>query len=105
FFQAEDGIRDLYVTGVQTCALPISLQGFRRVGRGTPLPVERVTQGNLLAALLGDPYLAARGDRGRHVEHEGRELSARGARGEREDRKSVVWERGWISVGAGSVRK
>src|SRR5215469_17290363 len=24
FFQAEDGIRPLYVTGVQTCALPIS---------------------------------------------------------------------------------
>src|SRR6266496_5592713 len=24
FLQAEDGIRDLYVTGVQTCALPIS---------------------------------------------------------------------------------
>src|SRR6266478_6552366 len=27
FFQAEDGIRDLTVTGVQTCALPISLLG------------------------------------------------------------------------------
>src|SRR6266496_5037216 len=27
FFQAEDGIRDLYVTGVQTCALPISAAG------------------------------------------------------------------------------
>src|SRR6266478_8934536 len=27
FFQAEDGIRDLTVTGVQTCALPI-LRGF-----------------------------------------------------------------------------
>src|SRR2546430_8172947 len=26
FFQAEDGIRDLTVTGVQTCALPISKQ-------------------------------------------------------------------------------
>src|SRR2546427_10354005 len=26
FFQAEDGIRDLTVTGVQTCALPISLK-------------------------------------------------------------------------------
>src|SRR2546430_208454 len=26
FFQAEDGIRDLTVTGVQTCALPISPQ-------------------------------------------------------------------------------
>src|SRR5256886_8719920 len=32
FFQAEDGIRDLTVTGVQTCALPISIShsGFRR---------------------------------------------------------------------------
>src|SRR2546429_2778951 len=26
FFQAEDGIRDVAVTGVQTCALPISVQ-------------------------------------------------------------------------------
>src|SRR5690606_40364339 len=25
FFQAEDGIRDFHVTGVQTCALPICL--------------------------------------------------------------------------------
>src|SRR6266478_10015797 len=30
FFQAEDGIRDLTVTGVQTCALPIWI-GARRV--------------------------------------------------------------------------
>src|SRR3712207_7983280 len=30
FFQAEDGIRDIGVTGVQTCALPI----FRGAGRG-----------------------------------------------------------------------
>src|SRR2546427_3331976 len=28
FFQAEDGIRDLTVTGVQTCALPISIDGL-----------------------------------------------------------------------------
>src|SRR5690606_40689934 len=26
FFQAEDGIRDFHVTGVQTCALPISFR-------------------------------------------------------------------------------
>src|SRR5256885_3763224 len=26
FFQAEDGIRDYKVTGVQTCALPISVE-------------------------------------------------------------------------------
>src|SRR5688572_32366244 len=33
FFQAEDGIRDLTVTGVQTCALPIFLAGPIRSGR------------------------------------------------------------------------
>src|SRR2546427_7112773 len=31
FFQAEDGIRDLTVTGVQTCALPISYRVLARV--------------------------------------------------------------------------
>src|SRR5947208_8566245 len=30
FFQAEDGIRDDLVTGVQTCALPISRRGGAR---------------------------------------------------------------------------
>src|SRR5256885_13206611 len=46
FFQAEDGIRDYKVTGVQTCALPIS--GGDRVGRqGFPSaggPVRRAPQ-------------------------------------------------------------
>src|SRR5256885_17116497 len=46
FFQAEDGIRDYKVTGVQTCALPISparsvrpvrtLSGARRDGGARP---------------------------------------------------------------------
>src|SRR5699024_12034797 len=31
FFQAEDGIRDRNVTGVQTCTLPIYERGARRV--------------------------------------------------------------------------
>src|SRR5688572_32491717 len=31
FFQAEDGIRDLTVTGVQTCALPIWFDGATRI--------------------------------------------------------------------------
>src|SRR2546430_4303357 len=35
FFQAEDGIRDLTVTGVQTCALPISGNGRRSRARQT----------------------------------------------------------------------
>src|ERR1019366_1636270 len=32
FFQAEDGIRDWSVTGVQTCALPISPRNFADAG-------------------------------------------------------------------------
>src|SRR5207253_6288603 len=35
FFQAEDGIRDGHVTGVQTCALPISLHGTANISVGT----------------------------------------------------------------------
>src|SRR5205085_5089223 len=31
FFQAEDGIRDLTVTGVQTCALPISFHDIKTI--------------------------------------------------------------------------
>src|SRR5688572_32667072 len=45
FFQAEDGIRDLTVTGVQTCALPICIAGEREQ--------------------LADPDWRQRGDEGR----------------------------------------
>src|SRR2546422_9641398 len=38
FFQAEDGIRDVAVTGVQTCALPISLR-FPRYASSTSCAV------------------------------------------------------------------
>src|SRR5688572_32411161 len=47
FFQAEDGIRDLTVTGVQTCALPISRGRVSSVGM-------RMTRGRALNA--GDGY-------------------------------------------------
>src|SRR5437660_9029993 len=36
FFQAEDGIRDGHVTGVQTCALPICRAGGRSTTKGSP---------------------------------------------------------------------
>src|SRR5687767_9156902 len=39
FFQAEDGIRDKLVTGVQTCALPIWLEGL------TPVPWDAAPPG------------------------------------------------------------
>src|SRR5690625_2653085 len=37
FFQAEDGIRDGHVTGVQTCALPISLTCPSRTASPCPI--------------------------------------------------------------------
>src|SRR6266496_5120797 len=43
FFQAEDGIRDLYVTGVQTCALPISLLAEQDSKPGRAPSAKRVT--------------------------------------------------------------
>src|SRR5689334_25374485 len=36
FFQAEDGIRDGTVTGVQTCALPILAEALWRSPQGSP---------------------------------------------------------------------
>src|SRR2546422_11068084 len=51
FFQAEDGIRDVAVTGVQTCALPIS-----KAVRG----VRQVVQIPSGVAVLADGYWAAK---------------------------------------------
>src|SRR5262249_58358241 len=55
FFQAEDGIRDWSVTGVQTCALPISQAARAATGRQTatsPSPCAK------LPAALDDSALA-----------------------------------------------
>ena len=45
FFQAEDGIRDIGVTGVQTCALPILSRALRAMTEsrslGPELQIER----------------------------------------------------------------
>src|SRR5690349_3666431 len=55
FFQAEDGIRDLYVTGVQTCALPILVEQpvDIEVGAGTFHPA------TFLRVLGPEPWNAA----------------------------------------------
>src|SRR6266496_5807703 len=62
FFQAEDGIRDLYVTGVQTCALPIWPGG--RLGISDILADDDLTQAQRmrrsgqLGCLAGAPPFA-----------------------------------------------
>src|SRR2546430_7385650 len=58
FFQAEDGIRDLTVTGVQTCALPIS----PRLQLHPPRVSRRAARGcehRARQRALGGPVLAA----------------------------------------------
>src|SRR2546422_9510962 len=58
FFQAEDGIRDVAVTGVQTCALPISNSGASWTGSGAPwtnwMSVAASADGNKLVAVAGN---------------------------------------------------
>src|SRR3989441_1593769 len=61
FFQAEDGIRDKLVTGVQTCALPISNEVARLP---TPLPT--------IAASSSQPVSAASACPAVSVSHETR---------------------------------
>src|SRR2546430_17429890 len=60
FFQAEDGIRDLTVTGVQTCALPSGVVGRRWLRAAVEAPT-------------GDPR-ARSGERVRHSTRPGGEL-------------------------------
>src|SRR2546425_9587532 len=52
FFQAEDGIRDKLVTGVQTCALPISASTTGRAEDVRALPADRSAA--VLYVALGD---------------------------------------------------
>src|SRR2546421_7996175 len=72
FFQAEDGIRDLIVTGVQTCALPIfrfpagsEIQEFAGADVSTPFVAgadsfERVIDEEEYAAENGSMFKDAR---------------------------------------------
>src|SRR5690606_39762642 len=89
FFQAEDGIRDFHVTGVQTCALPIFDQplfdGARATKRDLVDYLDAVS-GHLLPELSGRPLTVVRVLRGqspfmrseeRRVGKEGRSRESR----------------------------
>src|SRR5256885_12262392 len=55
FFQAEDGIRDYKVTGVQTCALPISRAGWLGRAPRRTCPQRSPCPGRRGAARGGSP--------------------------------------------------
>src|SRR3989475_4949637 len=59
FFQAEDGIRDLTVTGVQTCALPISAGDVMGEGKVPTIHASAVLVG-ARAALIRGPASAGK---------------------------------------------
>src|SRR5437867_5387229 len=65
FFQAEDGIRDRTVTGVQTCALPIYGEG-RQAAEGEPATAHRSAHlrsaGRGGAVRVGQPHRSDGGD-------------------------------------------
>src|SRR2546429_160614 len=66
FFQAEDGIRDVAVTGVQTCALPIlfGFPGFVRVLHPGPPSLFGNAQSSLFCVRAGSspvPHVGVKG--------------------------------------------
>src|SRR2546421_8381121 len=82
FFQAEDGIRDLIVTGVQTCALPILPMGSRStmltlIDRD-PIGIVLLTKLAVREVIDRSPNLLFEGARAETIEND------------RQDRKSVV---------------
>src|SRR5690606_22313928 len=52
FFQAEDGIRDFHVTGVQTCALPISRLASALPGYGIAMERGGIRQNGRLPRMI-----------------------------------------------------
>src|SRR5256885_8016187 len=83
FFQAEDGIRDYKVTGVQTCALPISKQQ-----RVDDVAAAQFGAGRQIGG--GGPEFGARLLIGTRPDVDVRVLEELALPTERPDRKSVV---------------
>src|SRR5690606_39378752 len=104
-FQAEDGIRDFHVTGVQTCALPI---WNRETDYAVPVPPKLGTPGNLTVhqALQQGPktfrdLMEATGSRdGRDVL-----IALDAVRCEFEIGRASGRERGWIGGRCGGRRE
>src|SRR5436309_11504067 len=73
FFQAEDGIRDFHVTGVQTCALPISFGATASGDLWSPyyrITVQRPPESDATISVNGIPHQAMHAVRPSHSEAE-----------------------------------
>src|SRR2546422_8196517 len=69
FFQAEDGIRDVAVTGVQTCALPISGAG---VPQSTGATMNRVARQARITELVSTMAIRSQTELAKILAAEGR---------------------------------
>src|SRR5688500_20328387 len=92
FFQAEDGIRDYKVTGVQTCALPI-------LGRGVPSTRKVRVSRPRESALISRVAVA------RPVSRSTTRPPGRTTTAEVEIGRASCRERGWVGWGAGRVEQ
>src|SRR3712207_8176751 len=83
FFQAEDGIRDIGVTGVQTCALPIffDLGGHSLAAAQLSSRVEDAFGVHVsMGAFLEDPTIEGLCDRIETLQRDGRSEERRGGK-------------------------
>src|SRR5690606_39571811 len=99
FFQAEDGIRDFHVTGVQTCALPISMRRRTRPMTGVLLLHTLLITSTFASA--AEPPPARRGFQAAH--HLGMSFPAGKATDAAEIGRASCRERG--ETGGGAVRR
>src|SRR6266487_4683302 len=74
FFQAEDGIRDGRVTGVQTCALPISEMLSRAIRNLVENAINHSPPGTTAEIVLEDSGMVRVLDEGPGIKEEEREL-------------------------------
>src|SRR5690606_40720876 len=93
FFQAEDGIRDFHVTGVQTCALPISITSSTAIATLLTRSASITRTCSELSWVTVTLRLA------------GQACCSRASSALTEIGRASCRERGWIPAGSASVKK
>src|SRR5206468_5978751 len=97
FFQAEDGIRDLIVTGVQTCALPISNYFFHGKFWPSPAPSTARTCRGRSSSRRPAPCCPTRAWAPARRSRDSSGSSRRGAPRSEERRVGKEWRAWWVA--------